>query len=152
MTQNSSRNCQFCSEISKANGEDPIGTARAIDQWLLVELPQPWTPQLLKADPRFEQLVELGKRLFLTRGIVIQPIFIAPDPEYSRPGQTRVIHYRRPDKQFTRYEKQEFIVPTPEFPDLIAAVLKRSTHRLADSRFQIYRQGKDSGAGVDRGG
>ncbi|MEL7523883.1 MAG: hypothetical protein AAGJ80_20060, partial [Cyanobacteria bacterium J06553_1] len=34
--------CQYCSVTSKANGEDPIGTAVTAQQWLFIEVPQPW--------------------------------------------------------------------------------------------------------------
>jgi hypothetical protein len=42
MVINKTRNkCRFCSEISQANGEDPIGTAIALEQYLIIESPQP---------------------------------------------------------------------------------------------------------------
>ena len=34
--------CRYCSQVSKANGEDPIGSAPQIDYWIIVEVPQPW--------------------------------------------------------------------------------------------------------------
>lgn len=43
MSTNSTRNsCSFCSLISQANGEDPIGSAIATEQYLIIETPQPW--------------------------------------------------------------------------------------------------------------
>jgi hypothetical protein len=29
--------CQFCSIVSKTNGEDPIGSAGTFNRWLIVE-------------------------------------------------------------------------------------------------------------------
>jgi hypothetical protein len=34
-TNNTLNNCWLCSVVSKANGEDPIGTAGTYDHWLI---------------------------------------------------------------------------------------------------------------------
>jgi len=55
------KNCQFCSVISKANGEDPIGSAAPFDSLLVMEIPQPWTEeQLLAAPNRVRQINQLA--------------------------------------------------------------------------------------------
>ena len=41
LTQDALVDCRFCSLVSKANGEDPIGTAGTADHWLVVEFAQP---------------------------------------------------------------------------------------------------------------
>ena len=38
--------CRYCSEVSLAQGEDPIGTAGVAEQWLIIEVPRPWKKNL----------------------------------------------------------------------------------------------------------
>jgi len=105
--QNLSIDCQFCSVVSKANGEDPIGTANAASTWVIVEIPQPWTKASLMAHPAlsvvFQELYQGQSKLM--------PIAIAPDPEYSVPGLRRILHYQRPATCFAQFDKQEFLIP-----------------------------------------
>lgn len=104
-------NCHFCSTVSLMVGEDPIGSAVPCDHWLIVELPQPWAKMLWQEHPILKPLLVLIKELFVKHGIKIQPIVIAPDREYSRPGYTRIFYYHRPQRLFNQFDKQEFIVP-----------------------------------------
>lgn len=115
--------CRYCSLVSKANGEDPIGTAGTADHWLIMEIPQPWPKEMFTSHPLISQLLPLFKKLILRRGIRLRPIAIASDPEYSRPGYTRIIHYRRPQKYFARYQKQEYLVPEDKAHELAIALL-----------------------------
>lgn len=124
LTQDVLTDCRFCSEVSKANGEDPIGTAGTANHWLVVELPQPWTEQTFKKDPRIAPLLDLFKQLAFKHGVMLRPILIAPDLEYSQPSKTRVIYYHRPERQFTQFAKQEYLVPEADFPRLATAILK----------------------------
>jgi len=141
LTQDTLADCRFCSLVSKANGEDPIGTARTVDHWLVLELRQPWTKNIFQEDPRFKPLFELSDQLFMKRGMMIRPILIAPDPEYSQPGNTRVICYHRTQKQFAQFEKQEFIVPEAKFPKLVTALLKHLMRQPNElSQFKPYQQ------------
>ncbi|NEQ82014.1 MAG: sucrase ferredoxin [Moorea sp. SIO2I5] len=141
LTQDTLVDCRFCSLVSKANGEDPIGTARTVDHWLLLELAQPWTKKMFQEDPRFKPLIELFKQLFIKRGVMMQPVFIAPDREYSQPGKTRVIYYHRTQKQFAEFEKREFIVPEAKFTKLVTALLKHLIRQPNEfSQFEPYEQ------------
>ncbi|MEH1930558.1 sucrase ferredoxin [Nostoc sp.] len=136
MTQKLLTNCQFCSVVSKANGEDPIGTASNADIWLVMEIPQPWTEERLETDPVLNQIHDLFHEV-QDQGIQVMPIAIAPDQEYSTPGYTRVIHYQRPAKNFAQFDKQEFLVPEHQFGQLVAALLKQSQEL---HQFEPYRQ------------
>ena len=141
LTQDALTDCRFCSQVSKANGEDPIGTARQADHWLVLEFAQPWTQEMFHEDPQITLFLKLLKQLFFKRGVIMQPILIAPDKEYSRLGETRVIYYHRSQKQFARFEKQEFIVPEAEFPRLVEALLKHLMKQPNEfSKFQRYQQ------------
>jgi len=131
------QDCQFCSVISKANGEDPIGTAGTYDHWIITELPQPWAMEQWRQDPTVSPILALFEDLILNQGMRLRPIAIAPDRSYSLPGHTRLIYYRRPGRCFSQYEKQEYLVPTPKVFELTRALLQ-SSERLND--FDHYRQ------------
>ncbi|MBR8839545.1 MAG: sucrase ferredoxin [Stigonema ocellatum SAG 48.90 = DSM 106950] len=133
--------CRFCSLVSKANGEDPIGTAGTCDHWVIMEFPQPWSRTLFQEDPRLKPLMSLFQELIFKHGIKLRPILIAPDREYSVPNFARVLYYHRPAKQFAQFEKQEFVVPEGEATDLVMAILKQLVSQPNDlSKFQQYQQ------------
>ncbi|PPS41242.1 sucrase ferredoxin [Chroococcidiopsis sp. TS-821] len=115
--------CQFCSVVSKANGEDPIGSAKATDTWIVVELPLPWLKECLILDsplsPAFQAIREGNTKL--------TAIAIAPDRQYSIPGYTRVFCYQRPSQLFAQFDKQEFLVPEDELKLIVSALLQRTT-------------------------
>lgn len=133
--------CRFCSLVSKANGEDPIGTAGTCDHWVIMEFPQPWSGNLFQEDPKLKPLMSLFQELIFKHGIKLRPILIAPDREYSAPNFARVLYYHRPAKQFAQFEKQEFVVPEGEATDLVMAILKQLVSQPNDlSKFQQYQQ------------
>ncbi|ASC72652.1 hypothetical protein XM38_036100 [Halomicronema hongdechloris C2206] len=141
LTQETLADCRFCSQVSKAVGEDPIGTARTVDCWLVLELAQPWTETLFQEDPRITPLIQLFKQLFMKHGVLMSPVLIAPDSDYSQPGQTRVMFYRRPRTQFAQFDKQEFVVPDADLPRLATALMKNVMRQPDElSGFQRYRQ------------
>jgi hypothetical protein len=124
--------CQFCSVISKTNGEDPIGSAKATDTWIIVELPLPWTKESLilnsPLSPVFQAIRAGNTKL--------TAIAIAPDRQYSISKHSRVFCYQRPAKLFTEYHKREFLVPDRELEPLVIALLQQT----ALQRFEIYTQ------------
>lgn len=140
MTPPALTDCRFCSLVSKANGEDPIGSAPVTDYWIIVEMPLPWSAQLLHADPTIQPVLDLIKTLAL-KGIRVRPMAIAPDREYSQPGYTRLLYYARPARMFAAYAQQEYLLPPSEVAPLAIALLQQITrpdNRL--ERFQRYRQ------------
>lgn len=76
--------CRFCSIVSKANGEDPIGSASFSDSWLVMELPLPWTDEQFHSDPLLEPIHSLFHQLF-NQGVNVSPMVIAPDKDYAVP-------------------------------------------------------------------
>ncbi|NEQ30265.1 MAG: hypothetical protein F6K04_04575 [Leptolyngbya sp. SIO4C5] len=70
--------CKFCSELSKAHGEDPIGSANPAPGWLVMELPLPWTEERFHHDPILQPVHDLFHELF-DQGIQVMPMLIAPD-------------------------------------------------------------------------
>ncbi len=51
ITQDSVNNCRFCCVVSKAIGEDPIGSAPTYEHWLALEIELPWTEKCLRENP-----------------------------------------------------------------------------------------------------
>ncbi|MEB3338862.1 MAG: sucrase ferredoxin [Leptolyngbyaceae bacterium] len=128
--------CRFCSTVSKTNGHDPIGSAWPYDQWLIIETPQPWESLWLEhplLHPIYEHLIKPLRE----QGIHVRPLAIAPDRDYSIPGHTRILHYRRPTGLFAQFEKQEFLVPTEQVFLLGTALLQQPDHL---PQFEPYRQ------------
>lgn len=118
-------NCQFCSVISKANGEDPIGTAGTYDAFLLIEAKLPWSGAIwLEAGAMPQQVVDALQQAW-DRGLNFRPLAIAPDREDAQPKSVRVMFYQRPAKQFAQFERQEFIIPVTQLGTLVMAILNQ---------------------------
>ncbi|MDZ7949857.1 sucrase ferredoxin [Nostoc sp. DedQUE09] len=133
--------CRFCSLVSKANAEDPIGTAGTCEHWLIMEISQPWPQEMFEKNPTIRGLMSLFEELIFNHGVKLKPILIAPDREYSYPGFTRVLYYYRPAKLFSQFEKQEFIVPETKSAALVTAIFKQLLQQPNDlSEFQQYQQ------------
>ena len=133
--------CRFCSLVSKANGEDPIGTAGTCDYWLIMEVPQPWSQDIFRENSIIKQLISLFQELIVKHEVKLRPMLIAPDREYSHLGFTRVLYYYRPAKLFSQFEKQEFVVPEGKATALLTAILKQLIQQPNDlSKFQQYQQ------------
>jgi hypothetical protein len=114
--------CQLCSVISKTNGEDPIGSAKPCDGWVVMELPLPWTTERFQHDPLLQPILALFHELH-ERGINVAPMAIAPDREYSIPDRAQVFYYRRSTHAFAQFEKQTFLLSPTEIVPLIKALL-----------------------------
>lgn len=125
-----------CALFAKAHREDPIGTAFSYESWLVVEAPTPWPSDVWDSDlvpPALRTLARTARE----RGLRLRPLAIAPDPEYSRRGYTRLLHLRRPTVPFAVYMKDEFLVPSDEVDPLVGALVAQP---VAPPRFERYRQ------------
>ena len=132
------RESKMCSLVSKANNEDPIGSAKAIKNRLVVELPQSWQRDALGSRRLIEGLrpvIESAR----DDGLLDAFSAILPDREYSRKGHTRLLFLRRPSGPFAAYEKVDFLVPDGELVAAVGALLEES----GLGRFGRYRQGTD---------
>ncbi|MEM9092409.1 MAG: sucrase ferredoxin [Cyanobacteria bacterium P01_F01_bin.53] len=129
--------CQYCSVASKANGEDPIGTAVTAQQWLFIEVPQPWAK-----NPWVNQSATL---LALFQQIERQPrlwsdlriLAIAPDKIESTASKRHVFFYQKPQGAIAAYDQQHYHVPTEQLPDLVQALIFKP-HRT--DYFSQYHQ------------
>jgi len=134
----SRREDRLCSLVSKANGEDPIGSAKAVKTRLIVELPQPWLRNALDSRRLVEGLrpvVECAQ----DDGLLGAFSAVLPDREYSRNGQTRLLFLRRPEGPFAVYERVDLLVPDGELVAAVGALLEGS----GLGRFGRYRQETD---------
>ncbi|MBD2592910.1 sucrase ferredoxin [Nostoc spongiaeforme FACHB-130] len=133
--------CRFCSLVSKANKEDPIGTAITCDHWLIMEAPQPWPQEIYQQNPTIKSLISAYQELVFKYKIQLKPVLIAPDREYSEPGLTRILYYYRPAHLFSKFEKQEFIVPENQAAALVTAIFQQLIQKPNNlSDFQKYQQ------------
>ncbi|MDY7014469.1 MAG: sucrase ferredoxin [Cyanobacteriota bacterium] len=128
---------QFCSVVSKNNGEDPIGTAGNYDCWLIVELPQPWAEEFWLETPVLQPLLPVLQKLILQGGLKFRPLAIARDCQYSNPDLTRVLYYTRRDRLLAQFDRQEYILPFEQMGSLAIALLTNSS-KIAE--FEQYRQ------------
>ena len=127
----------FCSLVSQELGEDPIGCANMVDQFLVVEGALPWPGALATLTCLPEDLVAYLASLPGRPAPLVRPLVIAPDRDYSAPGRTRVLHFRRPAGLCAAFERAEYLVPG-ETALPLARALVEDPSELA--RFEPYRQ------------
>jgi hypothetical protein len=131
------KECRFCSEASKTNGEDPIGNAGHYNHFLFIELPEPWSENCVYEHPHLGVVHKMAKSLKQEQGIYARVMAIAPDSAYSIPNQTRVLHYQRPAGRFAQFEKQEFLISQDAIIPLATALLMQPEQL---SQFNASRQ------------
>jgi hypothetical protein len=114
----------LCSVVSARSGEDPAGSAWAVERYLVVEVPLPWPNNMLESRGMPPGIAALVQRLYV-EGIYWGWIGIAPDPESSVPGMTRMIDHRLPaEPPFGRYARTEYLFPTERAGDLAELVVR----------------------------
>ncbi|HLS89128.1 MAG TPA: sucrase ferredoxin [Sphingobacteriaceae bacterium] len=139
----------FCSEFSRRQGEDPAGTAPFAQHHIIVEIPLPWPADVFTAPAVPPGLAEVFRQA-RAAGVTLRTNAMAPDPEYSRSGWTRVFHFRQPAPPLQAYMKEEYLVPTEQTAGLAAALLAPATTHAQGSgapreaaAFHRYRQNTD---------
>jgi len=117
--------CRYCSVVSKAVGEDPIGTAIAADQWVFIEVSRPWTKALWQDQSHLSSLLPLFDQIQRRPRLWLQLRIgaIAPDADYSRPGYTHVLYYQRPSRSFAQFDALAYCVPTEQVTSLVKALV-----------------------------
>lgn len=127
----------MCSLVAHGRSLDPIGTAGGgFERHIFVEMPLPWSRNVLDSPGFPNDLVELPDRS-KRDGRPARVLAIAPDPVYSVPGHTRVIHLQRPADPFSDFLVDEWVVPN-ESLDAFAKALNGTPQDLRD--FDSYRQ------------
>jgi len=129
----------LCSVVSEQSGEDPAGSAWAIDRYFLVEVPLPWPYNMLESRGMPPGINGLIQRLF-EEGIYWGWVGIAPDAEYTVPGMTRVIDVRLPKTApYREYRRTEYLFPTAQAGEL-AEIMVRTPD---DPALASFRQETD---------
>ena len=116
--------CRYCSEVSIAQGEDPIGTAGVAEQWLIIEVPRPWKKNLWQEKTAYQGIIKVVIELEKQKhDLSLRLMAIAPDKKYSEPDFIRLFYYLRPEEMFAKYEKHEYLVPSSQLISLVRAIL-----------------------------
>ncbi|MEL6453131.1 MAG: sucrase ferredoxin [Cyanobacteria bacterium J06623_5] len=128
--------CRYCSEVSRANGEDPIGTAITAQQWLFIEVPQPWAKNpwldqgkdLLSLFQRIEKQIRLWKNLRI--------LAIAPDKAASTKDKRHLFFYQQPQQPAAAYRQRHYHIPVAQLCQLVQALIFQPQQL---SQFDSYR-------------
>lgn len=133
--------CKFCNLVSQNSGEDPLGSAGCYDQWLMIELPQPWEAKFWTSREELKPFVSLMQEL-MSQGKLdkFRPLAIAPDRIYSQKDLTRVIYYYRPSELFANLEKKEYLLPLDKVNDLAINLVTSGNVE----EFEGYRQDSEN--------
>ncbi|MBI1259734.1 MAG: sucrase ferredoxin [Chloroflexi bacterium] len=131
----------YCNVLARQRGLDPVGSATAFEDALVVEIPLPWSPDIYEKAGKLPQEAINLLGLWLQRYREGLPynhlaLMIAPDSAYSHPGFRRVMYFSRPAALFAVYEKVEYLVPERELGALIWALFEAKADL---PRFEPYR-------------
>ncbi|MGW0734383.1 TIM barrel protein [Streptomyces sp. NPDC002851] len=120
---------QSCSLVARAAAEDPIGTARPFDRYLMLELPLPWPPgmgtpvwETDRVPAPLRAALRTATRRTEERGLTMKTFAAAPDPEYSAPDLMRVIRFDRTPGPAAPLTRVEHHIPADQAPALIHAL------------------------------
>lgn len=137
-----------CSRVARAAAEDPIGTARPFDRYLMLELALPWPPgmgtpvwETDRVPPELRSALRAATRRVHERGLTMKTFAAAPDPDYCTPGLMRIIRFDRALGAAGPYLRVEHQVPTEFAPALIDALFPEDDVDAADAltAFVPYR-------------
>nr|WP_281382034.1 TIM barrel protein [Nocardiopsis mwathae] len=133
-----------CSRVAGAAREDPIGTARCFDRFLMVELPLPWpagmgTPvwETPRVPSPLRAALRAATRTTEEQGLTMKTFAAAPDPDYSAPGRIRVLRFDREPGPTAALSRAEYSVPEEQAAALIGALFADDPAALAP--FARYR-------------
>ncbi|MFD4441017.1 TIM barrel protein [Nocardia sp. NPDC058519] len=140
-----------CSLVARSVDEDPIGTARSFDRFLMLELPLPWPPgmgtpvwETDRVPAPLRAALRSATRWVQERGLTMKTFAAAPDPEYSAPGLMRVIRFDRRPGAAAALERIEHHLPVDRAPALIAAMFDDDQDQLADfARYRVHDEHRD---------
>ena len=131
---------QMCSVFSDTSGEAPAGTAPTWERCLIIELAKPWDGEVERSrhfPGGVTQVLEKAE----AKGLSAQLLCVAPDPEYSVEGYSRVMFFSRPERPFATYEKREYLVPMGDVGPLADALVNAPERPDRFERFQQETSG-----------
>lgn len=118
---------RMCAVFSKANDEDPCGSAPSWLHCVVIETPTPWEHEVMDS-PGFPA----GVADILAERPDIRLQAIQPDDTYSVAGHSRVLLFSRPDGPVREMSRREYLVPSDGLPDALPAILDNSGTDLAE--------------------
>jgi hypothetical protein len=113
---------RFCSLVSRAVGEEPIGSAEPFDAYLLFEMAPPWRGLWYEAKSAGQELLDTMDRA-RARGGRFRPLAIAPDDDGSGGDERLVVVATRPRGLAKAYVKRDYRLPAEAVVPLVEAVL-----------------------------
>lgn len=123
-----------CSRVSQEKGEQPIGSARQVPAFVLIEWPRPWGSSALNTESLPDEIQESYTRARRENEFAGKCLLFDRDPEYST-DQFRVFYYHLPSPPHATYEKEEYILPKSKLSDLCSVLLEDSEERSDFSEF-----------------
>lgn len=140
-----------CSQVAHAAGQDPIGTARHFDRYLMLELPLPWprgmgTPvwEVPHVSPPLRSSLRAATRSSEEHGYTMKTFAAAPDPEYSSPGLMRIVRFEQDRERATTLTRREYHIPDELAPELIDALFADTPGALDTfAQYQETRSRRD---------
>ena len=124
---------RMCAILSQAEREDPCGSATMWTRLMVIETPLPWDREITLSKHFPAGVEDILKDVEELRLQAVQP-----DPDYSKPGFTRVMLFTRPATPFrVTPQRVEYLVPSSETFPLVQAIFER---RDELRRFDRYVQ------------
>jgi hypothetical protein len=133
-----SKETSRCALFAQESGIDPVGTATRLHTVILVEVPLPWRAVVWDSRGVSRQWIEQVVPSMSRSSRPIKMLGIAPDPEYSVKGRTRIVCFEKPTGPFSRYERTEYSVPDKLAVELAQAIIDRDAS--LEDRFGAYRE------------
>ncbi len=113
---------ELCSVVSRAAGDDPIGSATPFEGCLMVEVRSPYQRNALDSRRLPDGLSEVVDAA-TGDGLIQKFGAFMPDREYSEKGYVRVFLLRRPDGLFSAFEKDDLFVPLEDAAAAVEALV-----------------------------
>lgn len=143
---------QSCSLVARTAAEDPIGTARNFDRYLMLELPLPWPPgmgtpvwETERVPAPLRAALRAATRRTEERGLSMKTFAVAPDPQYSVPGLMRIVRFDRAIDVAAAFARLEHHVPDAQAPGLIDALFPEdpAEEAAALAAFRSHHESND---------
>lgn len=143
---------QSCSLVARNAAEDPIGTARNFDRYLMLELPLPWPPgmgtpvwETERVPAPLRAALRAATRRTEEHGLSMKTFAVVPDPQYSIPGLMRIVRFDRATGVAAEFARVEHQVPDAQAPGLIDALFPENPTEgaAALAAFAPHRDGDD---------
>lgn len=122
---------EYCAAVSRKEHEDPIGSAPPHRNYLLVEVPLPWAPQVEQSKAFPAGLNETLERCARNGG-AFRFLAFCSEFQPSPAGHTRIFQYKLPDAPNDVFAAREYVVPADKVNVLVEALLLDDEAKRSD--------------------